>query len=115
MCPRTIARPIEPPAVARTPISVADPHEVRPAVHAEVAVEVRSRHVNVGAVRARRPVDPASDRVIREDLDVGAEPLWADEPFGEPARREIVVVQRSNPLGEVEAFELLQPDLTISG
>ena len=71
--------------------------------------------MRVGPVGARRPVRAAADRRVREDRDVVAEPLRADEPFREPALREVLVLERPDALGEVQAGELLLVHLAVPG
>ena len=57
----------------------------------------------------------AADRGIGEDRDLGAETLGPDEAFGEARPREVLVLETSHSLGEVQAGELLLPHVAIAG
>ena len=90
-------------------------HEVLPAIHAEVAPHVRARDVSILRVRPGHPVVPAANGDVREHLHVVGEALRSDVPLHEPARAEVVVVERPDLRGEHDLPELVRVDLAIAG
>ena len=110
-------RPAEakPAAVDRIGVPLAELHEILPAVDAEVPIDVGTGDVPALTVRSGDPSPSAPNQVVGDDRDLPVHALGADVPLHESARREVVVVEGPDLLGERELLELVHVDLSVAG